>query len=44
VTAQAVMPLDAGKTYVFAVGFGSNVEFKVSPAYCQGVVLILKGA
>ena len=44
VSTQRLLPLDAGKTYVFAVGFASNFKLTVTPGSCQGVVLIVKGA
>jgi hypothetical protein len=35
-------PLEAGKTYVFGAGFGSNSLVTINPGYCQGVVTIAR--
>jgi hypothetical protein len=39
-----VVPLQAGKSYVFGAGFASNNQVTINPGYCYGSVLILKTA
>jgi hypothetical protein len=44
VTALWTAPLDAGKPYVFGASVATNFPQTLNPAYCQGIVQIVKNA
>lgn len=42
VSTSLATALDAGKSYVFGVGFSTKAAVNVNPAYCQGTIMIVK--